>query len=653
MALTKAHNRMIKGASVNVKDFGAVGDGVADDTLPIRAAILYAYGELINAGGTPDTGSKSGPSVYFPYGSYKITDYLTSATFPSATDGLNYLKIWGDYAAIVPDAGIDVFGGVAYNCHFEGLIIRGGKSAFSIETGNVDSNTISIVDCELLEQTDACIVSDLTSNSSILTVTRCKLIQRLSGGQIFRLPTCDYIISNDNWIKSNSTKAFTIGYGYTDWVTAEKYLIGDIRDDSGSSYQCLVSHTSGTFATDLAAGKWVLVTLPTPPSSPAKLILESCVGVPGGDNVITGGRWGDVHGEIHATNFRFGGEAAGATPFRYYGDGTTNIIGGISMRNCSVFATLNFLDFYALPEFLHIENINGLTLNDGITFDTSITNEEFRVFQENGDVSFDNMTPNTNHGFPFLGSPDYNQQTKMGLLIILGKIYNKNQWQYCGATRRLQLADVLGSAERQATGWAVSGTNVTTTGVDDAYLVNAREWTATADDGNFVYRNDTYLDPTALTSEQAYTLAVIFDSDQAVNGVLNIRVTIAGSIRHVALTGGRQVVSIPFVYLNDTGSADTNMDRLRFDVVDMPSGSKIRIGRQLLLNGYINYGEEVAILTGTADPSAIASTTNQTNSYFRGDIMYHTNVSASGTIGRVCVTEGNAGTWKTFGTVAS
>ena len=27
MALTKAHNRMIEGAAVNVKDFGAVGDG--------------------------------------------------------------------------------------------------------------------------------------------------------------------------------------------------------------------------------------------------------------------------------------------------------------------------------------------------------------------------------------------------------------------------------------------------------------------------------------------------------------------------------------------------------------------------------------------------------------------------------------------------
>jgi parallel beta-helix repeat protein len=52
MALTKAHNRMIDGASISVKDFGATGDGITDDTTAIQAALA--------GGGT----------VYFPEGTY-------------------------------------------------------------------------------------------------------------------------------------------------------------------------------------------------------------------------------------------------------------------------------------------------------------------------------------------------------------------------------------------------------------------------------------------------------------------------------------------------------------------------------------------------------------------------------------------------------
>lgn len=65
--LTKATYSMIDGAPANVLDFGAVGDNTADDTAAIQAAI-----DAVVAAG--------GGSVYFPSGTYKLTDTLVVDT---------------------------------------------------------------------------------------------------------------------------------------------------------------------------------------------------------------------------------------------------------------------------------------------------------------------------------------------------------------------------------------------------------------------------------------------------------------------------------------------------------------------------------------------------------------------------------------------
>lgn len=46
------------------------------------------------------------------------------------------------------------------------------------------------------------------------------------------------------------------------WVTATAYVVGppaSVVTQGGESYVCLISHTSGVFATDLAANKWIKV----------------------------------------------------------------------------------------------------------------------------------------------------------------------------------------------------------------------------------------------------------------------------------------------------------------------------------------------------------------------------------------------------------
>jgi len=40
------------------------------------------------------------------------------------------------------------------------------------------------------------------------------------------------------------------------WVTATVYAVGALASNAGTNYYCKVAHTAGTFATDLAAGRW-------------------------------------------------------------------------------------------------------------------------------------------------------------------------------------------------------------------------------------------------------------------------------------------------------------------------------------------------------------------------------------------------------------
>ena len=56
MALTKSHNRMISGSTLNAVDYGAVADGIVDDTAAIQASIDSTYGNEVSTGNTIDFG---------------------------------------------------------------------------------------------------------------------------------------------------------------------------------------------------------------------------------------------------------------------------------------------------------------------------------------------------------------------------------------------------------------------------------------------------------------------------------------------------------------------------------------------------------------------------------------------------------------------
>lgn len=143
MSLTKATYAMIEDAPINCKDYGAVGDGVADDTAAIQAAL--------------SAGNSSDRAVYLPPGTYKISSTLqpqagvkfygdsgrltgaSRKTLITTTTALNPMidisaMKWGYFGGINLDGantaangvgGIDVFGAVIENVRSEQMTANG------------------------------------------------------------------------------------------------------------------------------------------------------------------------------------------------------------------------------------------------------------------------------------------------------------------------------------------------------------------------------------------------------------------------------------------------------------------------------------------------------------------------------------------------
>jgi len=161
--LTGAVGRTVHGKLqeiISVKDFGAVGNGVADDTAAIQAAIDYANSESLASAGTPP--------VLFPAGVYKTTSVLTvSGNFRFIGSGWPIIKVAHNGDAIIctgiPSAvsfprNITTFEGLVFNTQSGSTpasIIRLGTASGATPSYINAINDVRIVNCvfDLIEAT--------------------------------------------------------------------------------------------------------------------------------------------------------------------------------------------------------------------------------------------------------------------------------------------------------------------------------------------------------------------------------------------------------------------------------------------------------------------------------------------------------------------
>ena len=596
MSLTKVSYSMIQGAAYNVLDYGAVGDGIADDTAAIRACIAAASaavqagtGGIYGPVGSTAISSGSGPTVYFPKGVYKVTDYLTADTNQS----VNYLQFVGEKSIIVPSANtIRVFGGIGYMVNFTGFTFRGGSYAIGLKSANVDTTIVNISNCEFINQIQYSIETDLTSNSTLLNIENCKFIMNdntVPCGML-NLQTADFVSVLNCWV-SGFTSRIPIVNKTQLWMRTV-YCI----PNTGLTH-------------------WI--------ENYQSVFLESCV---------------------------FSGEDGGHPVVKNYAvTDTTYPIGASQVKivNCTTQSSGFLVELYELPNILWIEgtasNVDAL----GIYFDASLTNLDFFNWSVNGICNIQNNFASGQYTplFPV------NSATAgdLGYITMLAMMARSNQINM-PVRDRFKSTEVYGSGGWGG-GWSVTTANATVAFGTSPYGNGNFEVTTTVAAGGASISLATYLNIAALPIQAIYTMQIIVDAI-APKGCV-ITVSIAGVNRQFNLGTGRHILAVPFVYWNNTGVADATYDTLSISVVGKASGDVIALQRHMLFNGFIQSSKEILVMeTSGGSPSAYTNCIGYNAGYYVGDMNWRTNPSSANPPGDVCTVLGNPGTWRAMANLA-
>lgn len=229
---------------INVKAYGALGNGSDDDTAEIQAAI-------------DDAAALGMRHVYFPQGTYVITspglvisgDMMLVGAGPSAS-----ILQANDGSIVVS------FSGTLGNLDNDKLTVMHLGFRSNSSSGNIAIfGRWTTTATGLVAAQPSCLIYDVEigSSGSSTAFEYGVVLDCAPHGQIEKLT---YYGIKSGAASSSSAAVSLDYYGYVyrnAWATSTLYYVGDRVLQSNVVYRCLTQHTSGTFATDLAAGKWM------------------------------------------------------------------------------------------------------------------------------------------------------------------------------------------------------------------------------------------------------------------------------------------------------------------------------------------------------------------------------------------------------------
>jgi len=331
-----------EGIAVNVRDFGAKGDGVTDDTEAIKAAVKAAF-EKRRIPLHPQYGYfVSFSEVYFPNGHYIISD----------TIDINAVNIRGEaYAAIEQkDPEKDIFYNPdTWRQKIEGMTFLGGRIQLNLGNNNIDTGHVTVRDCHFKNSRDVAVTMRKGSNSTFFKVENCVFWNCMQAV----ISYCDMTVIEDCWISScmdMKNKAVIENYG----VMHIENILGVplVRRDEGFS--------------------------------------EEWIDPNGVKRIASNQRWVDNYGVLHIRNCRFGGEGGGFSAvynFAKFQSQYPVIPNSITIESSYLYnAQSTAVVLKEIPNVITITNNHGLPdawllrVAPAINLDTYFDNEKYPQF---------------------------------------------------------------------------------------------------------------------------------------------------------------------------------------------------------------------------------------------------------------------------------